>query len=851
MRYVSSAITCTICLVAIFGFTACSDENYDHVASSDILQFAASVNDAKNVSSEELAAETRAAGMPQRIESASDTLFISPLYEPAFRGGLAQKAVKDNKKAVTRGTQITSTAAMTNIGVSCYYGTTSVFTNIKASKAAGTSNNFVLSTEQKNMPTDGSAITYYAYQPYANSSVVYDGYKTIKYTVPNAGGTANTDQPDILYASNTGSAKDKTIKLAFNHALTAVRFIIGNDLLSGTIKRITLKNIYGYGELDLATGAWSKLGTQTSFSVTGSKKVTTANAVLTDNGEYFMMIPQTLTNATVEIEYSDSYTPNKVLTQSITGTWAAGTTVTYAIGSSKVKIVTVTATFPKTYSKTIQGSSLLAVPEYPVKKAYAKNDVLGLSIVDKNNNVVLANYPVTFNGTSWTTANTLIHRDGYKYFMYYPYKATYSSDISKVGTSNSSTAAENFYSNLAKNFTLASKQTSIDLLNANDLQTGTGTYNSSTHVVSFSKMRHEFGMHSLVQYRLINTPNPYNFNGDVDKNTNYFAKGANQPFYSETDNRYFFMVKPSSNKTPFVFTFNGKDTNVNAPAITEADECNYDGLIDYQITASDIYYPDGALSHYGTVYKTKTPLALVYTTNMTTYEKNQKLTHARALCLKDAGVNKMWYSDYNTDQSSLKNWYNNFNYVTPRDKVDINHVINDVVNDNCGLEQYDALVGKSTSNDAFGTVKAFAQQYSKAQGRIFLPSIGELFNAFNTLGSNYLSNLSATLLYCNRSINWPSVGDSCDLPYWTEYYYAEGSASGFAKYFDNYLKNSGISSTDYSTTIDGSTDNCYWTSSEFFSTHAMSLLFGWGNRVWPSGFNHKGLKYQVRAMIAF
>ena len=843
MRYVSSAITCAICLVTIFGFTACSDENYDHVASSDILQFAASVNDAKNVSSEELAAETRAAGMPQRIESASDTLFISPLYEPAFRGGLAQKAVKDNKKAVTRGTQITSTAAMTNIGVSCYYGTTSVFTNIKASKAAGTSNNFVLSTEQKNMPTDGSAITYYAYQPYANSSVVYDGYKTIKYTVPNAGGTANTDQPDILYASNTGSAKDKTIKLAFNHALTAVRFIIGNDLLSGTIKRITLKNIYGYGELDLATGAWSKLGTQTSFSVTGSKKVTTANAVLTDNGEYFMMIPQTLTNATVEIEYSDSYTPNKVLTQSISGTWAAGTTVTYAIGSSKVKIVTVTATFPKTYSKTIQGSSLLAVPEYPVKKAYATNDVLGLSIVDKNNNVVLANYPVTFNGSSWTTANTLIHRDGYKYFMYYPYKATYSSDISKVGTSNSSTAAENFYSNLAKNFTLASKQTSIDLLNANDLQTGTGTYNSSTHVVSFSKMRHEFGMHSLVQYRLINTPNPYNFNGDVDKNTNYFAKGANQPFYSETDNRYFFMVKPSSNKTPFVFTFNGKDTNVNAPAITEADECNYDGLIDYQITASDIYYPDGALSHYGTVYKTKTPLALVYTTNMTTYEKNQKLTHARAMCLQDCGTGNYWLHDTGTDQTSLSNWYNTINY-TSFDNIQVSHVVNSIMSDNCGLEQYEKIVGLSSADDAFGAVKAFAQQHSNAQGKFFLPSIGELCNAFNILASNYFNNLEPTLLNCQDGLG-------CELRYYTEYYYPEGSCSSFASYFDRYLANSGISKSVYSTTLDGTTNNCYWTSSEFNGHYGMAILFGWGDRVWPSGHEQKLTPHQVRAMIAF
>ena len=743
-----------------------------------------------------------------------------------------------------------------DIGVSCYNGASALFSNIKASKAKGSTANFTLATEQTNFPSDGSSVTYYAYQPYANSSVVYDGNKTIKYTVPNAAGTTNADQPDILYACNTTSATDKTIKLNFNHACTAVRFVIGTDLLGGTIKRITLKNVYGSANLDLSTGAWSNFGSKTSFSVTGSKAVTTSGAALTANGEYFMMIPQTLpSDAAIEIEYSNDYTPNKVLSKTISGTWSAGTTVTYAIGSSTVKVVSsVTTIFPYKFSKTIQ-TNLVAIPEYPEKKVYTKGDQLGLSIVDGNNKVVLSNYPVTIStdgtkitkgtASAATTTNTLMHRAGYRYFLYYPYNATYSANIPAVGATNASTDAATFYASLASNFNLSNTQISIAQLNQNDLQTGTGTFNTSTRVVSFSSMRHEFGMHSLVQYKLVNTDDPYNFQGDAYANVDYFPSSPHKPYYSKTEDRYFFMVKPSKSTTQFIFRFDNKNYDVAAPAITEADKCNYDGLVPYTMAASDIYYPDGSLSHYGTRYATKTPFALVFRTSPTAYEKSEHLTHGVALCLKDCATSVPWFHASTTDQPGLKNWFDIFN----ASGATVASVMAQIKADNIGLQQYELLVN-SSSNDAWAAVKSYAAQNSKVQGKIFLPSIGDFCNAINTLTGGYLYSLTPVFQPWWDG-NAPSDSEWTDKKI-SEFKYPNNSAATVSAKYNAYVAGAKINSGEYSLLIDGSTSLCYWTSSENSQYKGMALLFGWGGKsVWISGYCTKSVPYYVRAAIAF
>lgn len=842
MRCVSTVTECVIALVTVFFATSCSDENYNTVTSTNSLQFTVSVNDAKDVTPEEQVKEAKAVGEAKQLKGVDDSLFISPLYESSFRGGLYRQASK-GKKVTTRGTQITALTQLTDIGVSCYNGTTAVFSNIKASKTSGSSENFKLSSEQKNMPTDGGTnVTYYSYQPYNNGSVVYDGYKTIKYTVP----TTNSAQPDILYASCTTSATDKTVKLPFSHALTAVKFIVGTDLLSGTISRITLKNIYGYGELDLGTGAWSNLDTQADFSVNGSKAVSSTGAILTDNGEYFMMIPQTLTNATVEIEYSDNYTPNKVLTQSLTGTWNAGTTVTYAIGSSTVKVVNITAAFPYQYTKTTTKLAEGVKAIYPDKSAYSNTDVLGLSIVDKNNKVVLANYPVSYNGTKWTTTGTLLHREGYKYFVYYPYNATaHSSEIPSVGTNSTATNAETFYSPVASKWTLPAVQNTLALLNANDLQTGTGAYNSTTHVVSFSNMRHEFGLYCMLQYKLINTNDPYSFNGDIDPATN-FVNSTNKPYYSSAQDRYYYLAKPSSTVN---FTFSYKEVSgatkslsASKNKITAADYLDVDGLVDYQIAASDVYYPDGALSHYGTVYKSKTPFAMVYSNTPNAYEISQGCSHGKALVLMDFATGVPWNVDPSTDQSLLDNWKPKINY-TSKANVQPNTVRDMFVADNCGLEEYDKMINnkKYGDGDAFGTVKNYK---FKGQGRIYLPSIGEFFRAINTFSKGYLANNTPVMWDCHDDLG-------CELAWWTELRYPDGSAAALSKAYNSYIEGSGIPSSQYSKLIDGSKSLCYWTSSEFDATHGMALLFGWSVNVWPSGYCSKKVPYYVRAAIAF
>ena len=155
---------------------------------------------------------------------------------------------------------------------------------------------------------------------------------------------------DVRYVTR-GRAPQTNLK--FRHALTAIRFAVGQNLsFDKTITKITLKNVLLKSKYVLSnkydgTGAkWNHTGysTRGDVSLAGlsyktnedpNSIVRNKNAYPTENdilklndGYTFYMIPQELTGkVTAEVTFSD----NSKITVPLTGAWKEGTTRTYKL----------------------------------------------------------------------------------------------------------------------------------------------------------------------------------------------------------------------------------------------------------------------------------------------------------------------------------------------------------------------------------------------------------------------------------------------------------------------------------------------------------------------------------------
>ncbi len=202
-------------------------------------------------------------------------------------------------------------------------------------------------TTSYHWPTLTGGIRFFAYAPYHGEGIVLSnktkaGSPTITYTVP----ADVADQKDFLFANSIYTTPTGTLKnannaapLTFNHALTAVRFVCGNDMQGGTVKSVSLKNVCSKGILNYGTHSWSGVDTPADFSQTLDKSTTgTPDEALTTDAQTFMMIPQTLPDgAQIEVVFTDKSNVDHTLTADIKGTvWPIGKTVTYKISSSSI-----------------------------------------------------------------------------------------------------------------------------------------------------------------------------------------------------------------------------------------------------------------------------------------------------------------------------------------------------------------------------------------------------------------------------------------------------------------------------------------------------------------------------------
>lgn len=235
-------------------------------------------------------------------------------------------------------------------------------------------------------------IRFMGYAPYASADngITYDasGYPTLSFSVKES----VKDQVDLLTAVKDVSGKGgEAIDFTFNHALAAITVRSGEAMLSGTITKVAIKNVYKAGTLPLGTSipVWTATGEANgSFEVettavlpeaaAGSTDTYTTpglriagiikgeNGTTDDDGLTFFMIPQTLPEgAKLEVTLTDKKTGNTwTLSAPLAGKhndgsgnevpnrWEPGKLYTYAISTNGIVVQPYLKMVKKTVTKT-------------------------------------------------------------------------------------------------------------------------------------------------------------------------------------------------------------------------------------------------------------------------------------------------------------------------------------------------------------------------------------------------------------------------------------------------------------------------------------------------------------------
>ena len=329
-------------------------------------------------------------------------------------------------------------------------------------------------------------------QPHGRFYAVYpestNGSNGIKFTKPNGTAapsiefTVNTDvrkQVDLMTACS-GNVQYATrfqapiTNLQFRHALTAIRFAVGQNLsFNKTIKDITLKNVLLKSKytlsnkLDGTGAAWNHSGYNTRGNVTLSNvnynTNENANSIVRDRSKYsnsnetnltklddnytFYMIPQDLDNkVTAEVLFTDG----SKISVPLKGSWKAGTTRTYKLSEKNSSwVYTIHGTSPSAvaYNATQASYKIESYRQAPdgTKQAVAWK-VVGYSVD---------------NGTSWTTT-----------------KPSWLKSLSKE-QGDGGTAAEQGTATLGTDIVNLAAERNNTLQNATPLGTSTAPYNLS------------------------------------------------------------------------------------------------------------------------------------------------------------------------------------------------------------------------------------------------------------------------------------------------------------------------------------------------------------------------------------
>ena len=295
-------------------------------------------------------------------DDGGDTLYLHTSVESNLTSVTADEAPK------TRGVPVTTDNfknVCKDFGVTAY--TQDANTLYMADEKVSTESGGIWSPDGgvRYWPEGDTKLDFYAHAPYefsgSDNIIIGDGNTmSFSYAVPTNNGEDAVAQPDVMLAYTACGRADTdgkgTVPLKFAHALAGVKFV-AKDIAGCTINSITLKGLYGKGDCTFTPGttegsalsgtfAWTGLADKKDFAQnydvtlndqqTGQQQITDKNPATT-----FMMIPQALDGATVEINLTTTKTNE---THTLTGKlaignlteWEAGNIYTYEISTESI-----------------------------------------------------------------------------------------------------------------------------------------------------------------------------------------------------------------------------------------------------------------------------------------------------------------------------------------------------------------------------------------------------------------------------------------------------------------------------------------------------------------------------------
>ena len=349
----SPACSCVLLLCLM----ACSDDYGTQLPDSGDGRISFSVSNAAGADAETRSASPVYDPLVLLGGNGGDTLYLHTLVIDSI-----PSRTPDDAGPQTRGLPVTTTT-LSAFGVTAMLdGHTAPYMNnvpITVSNQIGSPANPYFWPE--------GTLRFYAYSPqgplYTNADEkpeFSDGTIQFQYTTPKSsdGTTDAEQQPDVLFAyavTSLAEQPDGQVPLKFSHALSAIKFVAG-DIAEGTIKQISIQNVYGKGSATYNASQEENLRFDWTFdeeakrdqsytqtfnvkvndALTGTQQITEENLATT-----FMMIPQELTDdAFIQVVIETDKDGEKILTGKIKSNglaeWEAGKQYTYTISTSSI-----------------------------------------------------------------------------------------------------------------------------------------------------------------------------------------------------------------------------------------------------------------------------------------------------------------------------------------------------------------------------------------------------------------------------------------------------------------------------------------------------------------------------------
>ena len=332
-----------ICLVPVC--VGCNDELDSPSSSGSGLRFTATENVHREVGTRSPSGgDSLLSSNVTPLEVEGHTLYLHTTVTDGIEGGRLGK-----DEALTRATPVSdmSTYGSFSVFAAFYQGAWSPASqnlNFMYNVPVSLSGSVWSPQPDYYWPGSGYNVRFYAYAPIDAEFVPKQHAAAndffIQYEVP----TDVSKQKDLLiaksaeYAGNHGSI----VPLEFKHVLTAVRFVVGDDMKAGTVNKVRLRNITSGGVYHPETGYVGKLvgqGIVKDFEQELNKVTDgTPGTAITEPFQTFMLPPQGFTDdsSVIEIVFTDDegeYTLSASLKDQM---WNSGTTVTYKISTSSI-----------------------------------------------------------------------------------------------------------------------------------------------------------------------------------------------------------------------------------------------------------------------------------------------------------------------------------------------------------------------------------------------------------------------------------------------------------------------------------------------------------------------------------